>query len=330
MSSAVETLAWVASSFSLRDRVEDAESSHNMLLDHSQWQRLGHVGVSVDDVGFRQSVVAVERLRTYNGRVIELHPHLIRYRRTLDFLGIDACVDEAAISSRIDELIVRNQSWCAGEHDFGITMLATPGEMTPTRSNLSSASDYQQIITQIITQIVHLNPLDHQKIRHHQLSGQPLVVTDVKQPPAESWPRDIKVRCRLHYYLADRQAREFAGGGVGVLIDADGSITETSVANLAIVIDGEIVSPPREQVLPGVTQDLVQRIASGMAIPWRHETIYPAEIRTSDEIILMGTDGGIWFANQVDGHPINGEQPGEIYKKLLNGFDSYVQRPASS
>jgi branched-chain amino acid aminotransferase len=326
MSSAVETLAWVASSFSRRGCVEDAESSDGMPLVHSAWQPLGHVGVSVDDVGFRQSVVAVERLRTYNGRVFELHPHLIRYRRTLDFLGIDACVEDAAISSRIDELIAKNQSWCAGEHDFGITMLATPGEMAPTRSNLSSANDYQQTITQI----VHLNPLDHQKIRHHQTSGQPLVVTDVKQPPAESWPRDIKVRCRLHYYLADRRAREFASGGVGVLIDADGSVTETSVANLAMVVDGEIVSPPREQVLPGVTQDLVQRIASQRNIPWRHETIYPAELRTSDEIILMGTDGGIWFANRVDGHPINGEQTGEIYKQLLSGFDAYVKRSANT
>ena len=300
-----------------------ADSSHNMPLDHWQWKPLGHVGVSVDDVGFRQSVVAVERLRTYNGKVIELHPHLIRYRRTLDFLGIDACIDEAVISDRIDELISRNKSWCAGENDFGITMLATPGEAAPLSTNRSSASGDQSAITQIL----HLNSLDHQKIHHHQVSGQPLVVTDVKQPPAESWPRDIKVRCRLHYYLADRRAREFASGGVGVLIDADGSVTETSVANLAMVVNGEIVSPPSEQVLPGVTQDLVQRIASEMAIPWRHETIYPAELRTSDEIVLMGTDGGIWFANRIDGHPINGEQPGEIYKKLSSGFDQYTQRP---
>lgn len=323
MSSAVETLAWVASSFLLRGRVEDAESSQSLTLDHSSWQPLGHVGVSVDDLGFRQSVVAVERLRTYNGRVIELRPHLIRYRRTLEFLGIDACVDEAAISSRIDELIAKNRSWCASEHDFGITMLATPGEMAPVRSDLSSLGGNQQTVTQI----VHLNPLEHEKIHHHQFCGQPLVVTDVKQPPAESWPRDIKVRCRLHYYLADRRAREFANGGVGVLIDADGSITETSVANLAVVVDGEMISPPREQVLPGVTQDVVQRIASGMAIRWRQETIYPAELRTADEIILMGTDGGIWFANRVDGHPINGGQPGAIYKQLLNSFDAYVRRP---
>jgi len=326
MSSATETLAWVASSFSFRRGVEAAESSHSTPLDRSNWQPLGLVGVSVDDVGFRQSVVAVERLRTYNGRVIELHPHLIRYRRTLDFLGIDACVDEATIRSRIDELIAKNQSWCARENDFGITMLATPGETSTSRSNRASADDYQHTVTQI----VHLNPLDHQKLQNHRLRGQPLVVTDVKQPPAESWPRDIKVRCRLHYYLADRRAGEFASGGVGVLIDADGSITETSVANLAMVVDGEIVSPPGEQVLPGVTQDLAQRIASGLQIPWRHETIYPAELRTSDEIILMGTDGGIWFANRVDGHPINGEQPGAIYKQLLNGFDAYVQRPTHS
>lgn len=316
MASAEKTIAWVDSSFSNRFQTNADQAS---IPERSNWQILGQVGISVDDIGFRQSVVAVERLRTYSGRVIELRPHLIRYRRTLDFLGINACIDEAVIADRIDELIAQNESWCAGEVDFGITMLATPGEITESRPGVDAK-------TSNVTQILHLNPLDHQKVRRHQTSGQPLVVTDVKQPPMECWPRDIKVRCRLHYYLADRRARDFASNAVGVLIDSDGSITETSVSNLAIVVNGEIVSPPSEQVLPGVTQDLVWRLASELSIPWRHETIYPAELRDADEVLLMGTDGGVWFANRVDGHPINGLRPGAVYQKLLEGFDRYVRR----
>jgi branched-subunit amino acid aminotransferase/4-amino-4-deoxychorismate lyase len=133
----------------------------------------------------------------------------------------------------------------------------------------------------------------------------------------------------LHYYWADRQARQFASNAIGVLIDSDGSITETSVANLAIVVNGEIISPPSEQVLPGITQDLAQRIASASGIPWRNETIYPAELRSADEVILMGTDGGIWFANHVDGHPIHDGRPGDIYQRLSHGFDDYVGQHSS-
>lgn len=270
---------------------------------------MGQIGIGLNDIGFRQSVVAVERLRTYNGRVLQLASHLVRYRRTLDFLGIDLCVERETFAPIISELIHRNQIWCDQERDFGITLLATPGE---------SASSP--------TSIIHLNPLDHSKIRQQRTSGQPLVVTAVKQPARECWPRDIKVRCRLHYYLADREARQFAGGAIGVLIDHDGSVTETSVANLAVVVKGEIISPPSEQVLPGITQALVQRLAMETGISWRNEIIYPAELRAADEVILMGTDGGIWFANRVDGQPIHDQQPGEVYKQLLTSFDRYVEQ----
>jgi branched-subunit amino acid aminotransferase/4-amino-4-deoxychorismate lyase len=310
MSLAIETCAWVSPSFLRHDDEATDQPAR------SQWIPLGQVGIGVNDVGFRQSAVAVERLRTYNGLVLELNPHLVRYRRTLDFLGIDLEIDEAVIADRIDELIDRNNAWCMAEKDFGITMLATPGDLL--------SGSYPDPL-----HIIHLNPLDHLKIEQQKTNGQPLVVTAVRQPAAECWPRDIKVRCRLHYYWADRQARQFANNAIGVLVDSDGSITETSVANLAIVVGGEIVSPPSKQVLPGITQDLAQRIASAHGITWRNETIYPAELRTADEVILMGTDGGIWFASRVDGHPIHNGRPGDIYQRLANGFDRYVRQHSS-
>ncbi len=310
MSLAIETCAWVSPSLLRHDHEATEQPTR------SQWIPLGQVGIGVNDVGFRQSAVAVERLRTYDGSVLELNPHLVRYRRTLDFLGIDLDIDEAVIAHRIGELIDRNNDWCRAEKDFGITMLATPGDFL--------SGSYPDPL-----HIIHLNPIDHLKIEQHKTNGQPLVVTSVRQPAAECWPRDIKVRCRLHYYWADRQARQFASNAIGVLVDSDGSITETSVANLAIVVDGEIVSPPSKQVLPGITQDLAQRIASAHGITWRNETIYPAELRSADEVILMGTDGGIWFANRVDGHSIRDGRPGDIYQRLANGFDRHARQHSS-
>jgi branched-chain amino acid aminotransferase len=310
MNPAADTIAWISSSLNDRNLAGDPTSDASDPQSQSNWALMGQIGIGMDDIGFRQSVVAVERLRTYNGRVLELTQHLVRYRRTLDFLGINICVDRETFASCIDELIKRNRAWCDQEIDFGITLLATPGDKP---SNPTS--------------IIHLNPLDHVKVERQRTIGQPLVVTAVKQPAPECWPRDIKVRCRLHYYLADRQARQFDVDGIGVLIDHDGSVTETSVANLAMVVNGEIVSPPGEQVLPGITQSLAQRIATERGINWRNQNIYPAELRSAEEVILMGTDGGIWFANRIDGQPINDQQPGEVYKHLLAGFDRYIDTP---
>ncbi len=266
--------------------------------------------VSVHDIGFRQSAVAVERLRTYRGRPTAVSQHIIRWRRTLDHLAIRVAVDETTLSQRIDELIRRNQSWCAHAGDFGITMLATPGCGSGEGSRP--------------TEMLHLNPLDHGKIEHHRTDGQPLVITDVQQPSGKSWPRDIKVRCRLHYYLADRIAHQIDPAAIGLLVDADGSVTETSVASLTICRQGVIHSPPPDQVLPGITQQFVAQVAGELKVPWRYTSLFPADVRQADEVWLMGTDGGLWFANRVDGGLIGKGQPGVIYRRVLERFDAAI------
>ena len=290
-------------------------SDHSPSDDEQHWVSADQLLVSVDDYGFRQSVIAVERLRTYGGRPASLPDHIIRWRRTLDHLAIPLLVDQQAIAARIAELIRRNDAWCRQQGDFGITMLATPGCVP-----LDGAA---------ATEILHLNPLNHAKIQHHRDAGQPLIITDIQQPSEKSWPRDIKVRCRLHYYLADRAARQIDPGAVGALLDADGSVTETSVANLAIGRDGGIVSPPSAQVLPGITQQVVQRVTEQLGLTWSHATLFPADLRQADEVWLMGTDGGLWFVDRVDGVSIAGGRPGPIYQKVLRDFDAAMMQSRS-
>jgi branched-chain amino acid aminotransferase len=279
------------------------------MADGGNWVDSRALQISVDDIGFRQSVVAVERLRTYHGQPLSVPQHVVRWRRTIDHLAIPIEVDEAVIDERIKRLIEHNRDWCHQVGDFGITMLATPGV----------ATDRSQPI-----QMIHLNPLDSVKIHKHRTAGQPLVITDVHQPPAQCWPRDIKVRCRLHYYLADRMAQQVDADAVGLLVDADGSITETSVASLAICSRGKIVSPPPEQVLSGITQELVSKIALENHFTWSYAPLYPADVREADEVWLMGTDGGLWFVNRVDGIMIGDGRAGTIYRRVLTGFDAAV------
>ncbi len=299
------SIAWISADWPASGALNQYHAERSA---QRHWISADELCVSVDDIGFRQSVVAVERLRTYGRRLVCLPQHIIRWRRTLDHLAIPVPVDEDAIAARIDELIGRNEPWCRQQGDFGITMLATPG-CDPRRGAGA-------------TEILHLNPLNQAKIQRHRDLGQPLVITDVQQPPEKSWPRDIKVRCRLHYYLADRAAQQINPDAVGVLLDADGSVTETSIASLAICRAGGIVSPPPAQVLPGITQQVVQQVAQQLGVAWSHATLFPADLREAEEVWLMGTDGGLWFADRVDGVLIGDGCPGVVYQKLLAGFDA--------
>ncbi len=264
--------------------------------------------LSVDDFGFRQGVTVVERLRTYAGVVFALETHLDRWQSSNDVLGIQGLPTSATTRSLVRELLDRNREVVQAEHDIGITMFSTPGELggnTPTFG-------------------LHLNRLDQARIDRYRRRGQPLVVTNVRQPDPACWPRSIKVRSRIHYYLADESARCSNPDAVGVLVDDDGSVTETSIANLAIVKSCRIVSPPADRVLGGVTQAVVESLAAEAEFSWTKRAIPVAEFLQADEILMMGTDGGIWFARSVDGESIAGGKAGTVLANLRERFDALV------
>lgn len=269
------------------------------------WLAYADVRISTDDLGFRQGVTAVERLRTYRGHPFQVDAHLNRWQQTVDSLQIDDLPDQSAISQLLVELIDRNFGWINCEGEVGVTIFATPGvggESLPTFC-------------------LHLNRLDHKQNARRRQQGQPLVVTDVQQPNQNCWPRSIKVRSRIHYYLADTRAKQSSKDAVGVLVDADGSVTETSIANLAITRGGQIISPPSDSVLGGITQMFVESLAADQGIDWHKGTISPEQLHQAEEILLMGTDGGVWFANSIDGQSIGTGKSGEIYVALRNAFD---------
>lgn len=270
-----------------------------------QWIRYGELAISVDDIGFRQGVVAVERLRTYGGVPFQIDAHLKRWQQTTGALQIDRVSDAQQIGDLVSELLQRNAALVRQQAEVGITILATPGVDRPTL-------------------VTHLNSLNHGLISRHREHGQPLIITEIQQPSDQCWPRSIKVRSRIHYYLADAHARNSDVDAVGVLIDDQGHVTETSIANLAIVHAGEIFSPPPGAVLGGITQMVVQEIAARKGIHWIKRPILANAFRQADEVLLMGTDAGIWFARSVDGRTVGNGIAGEIYLSLRREFDSIV------
>lgn len=181
-----------------------------------------------------------------------------------------------AIDTLTSELLDRNHRWIDRQGDFGVTWWVTPDSYA-----------------------LHCNEIDHGVVARRREFGQPVVLTDVQQPSARSWSRQAKVRSRVHYYLADQEANSVENGSTGVLRDEDGTWTESSIANLAIVIGEKLMFPPREQILNGVTQATVREIATEIGLQFIEQRFRTSDLQHADEILLMGTDTGLWFANEV-------------------------------
>src|SRR5207248_1360450 len=73
--------------------------------------------------------------------------------------------------------------------------------------------------------------------------GATLVVPSVRQLPPVCVDPHIKMRSRMHWYLADREAQRLEPGALALLLDQDGMITETAAANVLFVLEGKVISP---------------------------------------------------------------------------------------
>jgi branched-chain amino acid aminotransferase len=289
-------------------RTESTVGQPEIGLLGGRWTPHNELRLPIGDLGFRQAATAVERLRTYGGAVFQLDAHLDRWQRTIDAIGIEGLPLRPAIEILTGELIGRNQAFNDAVGDFGITMFATPGGHRGDSPTFG----------------MHLNAIDHAMVRRRRQRGQTLVVTDISQPPSNCWPRGIKVRSRLHYYLADQIAAAAQADGLAVLVDGDGGVTDTSIASLAIIEAGNVVTPSRERILAGITQQVVQGLARDASIGWSESIISADRLAAADEVLLMGTDGGLWFANRVGKLRVGDGKPGKIFGQLLTRFDDFT------
>ncbi|EGF29175.1 aminotransferase class IV [Rhodopirellula baltica] len=275
-----------------------------------EWRSFDQISLPISDLGFRQGVTAVERLRTYGGMVFCAEQHLLRLRETLRLLKIENGPSTGQLERLIEECLKLNAK-LVRQVDVGMTIWVTAG---------SSKFDP--------TWAVHLNAIDHEAVANRQMHGQPIVITSVVQPPMESWPRQAKVRNRLHYYLADLEAKQVDPDATGMLLDLDGSVTESSVANVAIVCEGRLVVPPVKKVLKGVTLDLLRGWAIEHGIRCLESPLMPDDLHAADEILLAGTDTGVWFASKC-GQGESPRQRGAVCRMMQQMLLRSANRPNS-
>jgi branched-chain amino acid aminotransferase len=103
-----------------------------------------------------------------------------------------------------------------------------------------------------------------------------------------------------------------AGGyGEAIMLTADGHVAEASSANLFIVTDGVIATPPvADDVLPGITRTAVLQLAADLGHPVEVRTIDRTELYTCDEVFFSGTGAQIATVSSIDGRPVGRPEDG--------------------
>lgn len=113
------------------------------------------------------------------------------------------------------------------------------------------------------------------------------------------------------------------GDQEAIMLNAAGRVAEASAANVFIVSDGVLSTPPQsEGILPGITRTAVLTIAEDIGLAVTERPIAPAELRTADEVMLAGTAVELVAVSTVDDISLGETRP--VFDKLRSLFDMAI------
>lgn len=96
-----------------------------------------------------------------------------------------------------------------------------------------------------------------------------------------------------------------AGYDDALLLTADGHVAEASAANVFVVSDGQVATPPLvDDVLPGITRAAVMRVARDAGYSVVERRIDRSELYLADEVFLTGTGVQVAPISSIDDRPV--------------------------
>jgi branched-subunit amino acid aminotransferase/4-amino-4-deoxychorismate lyase len=285
------------------------------------------------DLGILHGAMVVERLRTFNKQLPDSLPHWERFSLGCQTLGIPNKCSAERFSDVLLELLDANRIWLATEPDVSLIAVATPGN---PEYGLGDCTLY-----------LHLQPIPWPRLRSWYCDGSSLVSSQYATGAGSSWPAPIKVRNRIGYYLADRDAKKDTDGrgenprGLGLLRTAAGTVADTSVANLLMVDAHDAwISPDPRTVMLGTSLRFCESLLADAATQIVFRDIRFEELSHAKELILVGNTGCVWHVSEWDGRSIGDGRAGPQCKRLQDlwirqidfdwlqqGSNSHVDKP---
>src|SRR5690606_4208474 len=99
--------------------------------------------------------------------------------------------------------------------------------------------------------------------------------------------------------------RAVAAGAWEAVMFRDGALTEGAATNVFGVIDGELRTYPRSNyILPGITRDVILRLARELGIRHREQPIFAYELGRLQELFLTGTTTDVQAIVRLDGRTV--------------------------
>lgn len=271
--------------------------------------------VAIYDAGLVLGATVTDQTRTFHLRPFRLNDHIDRLYQGLRYADMDIDRSSTELRNISDELIEKNRRMLEPGDELGVIQFVTPGEYPtyapgPVRGRP--------------TVCVHTFVLAYEMWARKMQSGAHLVTPSIRHIPPQCLDPKMKCRSRMHYSLADKQARLVDPDAIALLLDLDGNIAETNAANFLMVERDTLVSPTTRNTLPGISRTTVIELAEELGITFMECDIQVFDAINADEAFLSSTPYCLMPVTKINGMTIGDGMPGPIYRRLIEAWSRLV------
>ena len=261
--------------------------------------------ISVFDHGFLYGDGVFEGIRAYNGRVFKLKEHIDRLFYSAKAILLEIPMSHEEMSQAVIEACRVNKI-----RDGYIRLVVSRGVGT---LGLNPKSCKKPSVV-IIAGKIQVYPPDV------YARGIAIVTVPTVRNLHSALNPAIKSLNYLNNILAKIEANN-AGCENGLMLNAEGFVSECTVDNVFILKKGELFTPPLSAgALYGITRQTVIELAlqEGMKVGEPNLTRY--DLYNADECFLTGTGAEIMPVIKIDGRVIGTGKPGRTTRKLVESY----------
>ncbi len=274
--------------------------------------------LAIYDAGVVLGATVTEMVRTFHKKLFRLEQHLARLARALKYVRFDIGMRIDQLSDVARSLVEHNAAVAHPEDELGLIIFVTAGEY----ATYAGGAGGQARTTPTVC--AHTFPLPFELWARYLTTGLHLVTPSVRHVPPQCIDPKMKYRSRMHYYLADQEARLVDPQASALLLDLDGNVSETSGANFLIVENRAIVSPTLRNILPGISRQTVIELAAELGIGFVERDIQTFNAVNADEAFTVSTPYCIMPVTRINNVPIGDGQPGPVVEQLRAAWSKKV------
>jgi len=273
------------------------------------------VRISINDRAFCRGTGVFDVSRSFKHVPFFWEEHIDRLYRGLRCVHMDPGLTPEEMLSFTNQVFELNKKSLEPGDDFAIAQYVNQG--TP---------DYhfdEPSQPNILIQCIYLSPR-YEKFAETYRDGIHLVLANTRQIPPQCIDVKIKHTSRWVNSLADFEAKQVDPNAWAVMLDINGFVAEGPSFNCFLVRNGKILTPPLDNILGGVTRDVVLRLARQLDMEVAEANLYVYDLYNADEIFITGNSICIAPVAKFNERVLAESIPGPVTQKLIAAFNELV------